>query len=210
MMRGQTRSTRENPMRPSRRVLLPIAAFVAGLVALSAAAVITLVPQARQGVAASGIGGPFTLVNQDGQTVTERDFAGTPYLAFFGFTHCPDICPTTLQQISDVLAAMGPKADRLKVAFVTVDPERDRPDTLKTYLSSFDPRIVGLTGSPEQVAAAVKTFRAYAKKVPGQGNDYTMEHTALVYLMDAQNGFVGAVNINRPAQETAAELGKRL
>lgn len=210
MMRGQTRSTRENLMRPSRRVLLPIAAFVAGLVALSAAAVITLVPQARQGVAASGIGGPFTLVNQDGQTVTERDFAGMPYLAFFGFTHCPDICPTTLQQISDVLAAMGPKADRLKVAFVTVDPERDRPDTLKTYLSSFDPRIVGLTGSPEQVAAAVKTFRAYAKKVPGQGNDYTMEHTALVYLMDAQNGFVGAVNINRPAQETAAELGKRL
>ncbi|WP_232630897.1 SCO family protein [Methylobacterium sp. Leaf118] len=197
-------------MRPSRRVLLPIAAFVAGLVALSAAAVITLVPQGRQGASASGIGGPFTLVNQDGRTVTERDFVGTPYLAFFGFTHCPDICPTALQQISDVLAALGPKADRLKVAFVTVDPERDRPETLKTYLSSFDPRIVGLTGSPEQVAAAVKTFRAYAKKVPGQGDDYTMEHTALVYLMDARNGFVGAVNLNRSPQETAAELQKHL
>ncbi|MDT9071348.1 SCO family protein, partial [Escherichia coli] len=84
-------------------------------------------------------------------TVSERDFAGKPYLMFFGFTHCPDVCPTTLQQISDVLAALGPKADTLKVAFVSVDPERDTPESLKTYLSSFDPRIVGLTGSPEQV-----------------------------------------------------------
>ncbi|CAO4164130.1 SCO family protein [Methylorubrum populi] len=196
-------------MRPSRSVLIPLAAFVAGLVAISAALVMTLVPQHPQG-GASGIGGPFTLVNQDGKTVSERDFAGKPYLMFFGFTHCPDVCPTTLQQISDVLAAMGPKADALTVAFVTVDPERDTPETLKTYLSSFDPRIVGLTGTPEQVAAAVKTFRAYAKKVPSQGSDYTMEHTALVYLMNARNGFVGAVNLNRPASETAAELSKRL
>ncbi|HJE24026.1 MAG TPA: SCO family protein [Methylorubrum populi] len=196
-------------MRPSRSVLIPLAAFVAGLVAISAALVMTLVPQHPQG-GASGIGGPFTLVNQDGKTVSERDFAGKPYLMFFGFTHCPDVCPTTLQQISDVLAAMGPKADALTVAFVTVDPERDTPETLKTYLSSFDPRIVGLTGTPEQVAAAVKTFRAYAKKVPSQGGDYTMEHTALVYLMNARNGFVGAVNLNRPASETAAELSKRL
>lgn len=195
-------------MRLSRRVLLPIAAFVAGLVALSAAAVVTLVPQQQGG--ATGIGGPFTLVNQDGKTVSERDFAGQPYLMFFGFTHCPDICPTTLQQVGDVLAALGSKGDALKVAFVTVDPERDRPETLKTYLSSFDPRITGLTGSPEQVAAAVKTFRAYAKKVPSSGGDYTMEHTALVYLMNARNGFVGAVNLNRPAPETAAELAKRI
>ena len=196
-------------MRPSRSVLIPLAAFVAGLVAISAALVMTLVPQHPQG-GASGIGGPFTLVNQDGKTVSERDFAGKPYLMFFGFTHCPDVCPTTLQQISDVLAAMGPKADALTVAFVTVDPERDTPETLKTYLSSFDPRIVGLTGTPEQVASAVKTFRAYAKKVPSQGGDYTMGHTALVYLMDARNGFVGAVNLNRPATETAAELSKRI
>ncbi|MGW5958352.1 SCO family protein [Methylorubrum thiocyanatum] len=196
-------------MRPSRSVLLPLAAFVAGLVVISVALVMTLVPQHPQS-GPSSIGGPFTLVNQDGATVTERDFAGKPYLMFFGFTHCPDVCPTTLQQISDVLTALGPKADTLKVAFVSVDPERDTPDSLKTYLSSFDPRIVGLTGSPEQVAAAVKTFRAYAKKVPSQSGDYTMEHTALVYLMDARNGFVGAVNLNRPAAETAAELSKRI
>ena len=195
--------------RPSRSVLLPLAAFVAGLVAISVALVMTLVPQHPQS-GPSGIGGPFTLVDQNGATVSERDFAGKPYLMFFGFTHCPDVCPTTLQQISDVLAVLGPKADTLKVAFVSVDPERDTPESLKTYLSSFDPRIVGLTGSPEQVAAAIKTFRAYAKKVPSQGGDYTMEHTALVYLMDARNGFVGAVNLNRPATETAAELSKRI
>ena len=195
--------------RPSRSVLLPLAAFVAGLVAISVALVMTLVPQHPQS-GPSGIGGPFTLVDQNGATVSERDFAGKPYLMFFGFTHCPDVCPTTLQQISDVLAALGPKADTLKVAFVSVDPERDTPESLKTYLSSFDPRIVGLTGSPEQVAEAIKTFRAYAKKVPSQGGDYTMEHTALVYLMDARNGFVGAVNLNRPATETAAELSKRI
>jgi len=195
--------------RPSRSVLLPLAAFVAGLVAISVALVMTLVPPHPQS-GPSGIGGPFTLVDQNGATVSERDFAGKPYLMFFGFTHCPDVCPTTLQQISDVLAALGPKADTLKVAFVSVDPERDTPESLKTYLSSFDPRIVGLTGSPEQVAAAIKTFRAYAKKVPSQGGDYTMEHTALVYLMDARNGFVGAVNLNRPATETAAELSKRI
>ncbi|MBK3404304.1 SCO family protein [Methylorubrum populi] len=195
--------------RPSRSVLLPLAAFVAGLVAISVALVMTLVPQHPQS-GPSGIGGPFTLVDQNGATVSERDFAGKPYLMFFGFTHCPDVCPTTLQQISDVLAALGPKADTLKVAFVSVDPERDTPESLKTYLSSFDPRIVGLTGSPEQVAAAIKTFRAYAKKVPSPGGDYTMEHTALVYLMDARNGFVGAVNLNRPATETAAELSKRI
>ncbi|MGE7153656.1 SCO family protein [Methylorubrum rhodesianum] len=195
--------------RPSRSVLLPLAAFVAGLVAISVALVMTLVPQHPQS-GPSGIGGPFTLVDQNGATVSERDFAGKPYLMFFGFTHCPDVCPTTLQQISDVLAVLGPKADTLKVAFVSVDPERDTPESLKTYLSSFDPRIVGLTGSPEQVVAAIKTFRAYAKKVPSQGGDYTMEHTALVYLMDARNGFVGAVNLNRPATETAAELSKRI
>ena len=203
---------------PSRRVFLPILAFVAGLVALSAAAMVYLVPQGgqlgsqsgRQG-ATSAVGGPFTLVNQDGKTVTERDFAGAPHLVFFGFTHCPDVCPTTLQQVSDVLKALGPKADKLKVAFVTVDPERDTPEALKTYLSSFDPRIVGLTGTPEQVSAAVKAYRGYARKVPGgSADDYVMEHTALVYVMDARNDFLGALNLARPPQETASELAKRI
>ncbi|GJE26013.1 SCO family protein [Methylobacterium organophilum] len=192
----------------TRRLILPVGAFLLGLVGVSAAAVIMLVPQAHQ--ATSGIGGPFTLTDQNGKTVTDQDFRGATHLVFFGFTHCPDVCPTTLQQISDVLAALGPKAEGMKVAFVTVDPERDTPEALKDYLSSFDPRIVGLTGSPEQVAATVKAYRGYAKKVPGKDGDYVMEHTALVYVMNARNDFVGALNLNRPAQETAAELTKRL
>ncbi len=195
---------------PSRRVLLPLAAFAGSLVLLGALAVFLLVPNGTGGTGKAAIGGPFTLVNQDGRSVTERDLAGRPHLVFFGFTHCPDVCPTTLQQISDVLAAMGPKADGLKVAFVSVDPERDTPEALKRYLASFDPRIMGLTGSPEQVRDAVKAYRAYAKKVPGRDGDYTMEHTALVYLMDARNEFVSALNLARPPQEMAAELSRQL
>lgn len=196
-------------MPAKRHVLVPLLAFAAGLVALSAAAVIYLVPQGRPAVA-SAVGGPFTLVNQDGKTVSERDFAGSTHLVFFGFTHCPDVCPTTLQQITDVLSALGPKADTLKVAFVTVDPERDTPEALKSYLSSFDPRISGLTGTPEQVAAAVKAYRAYSRKVPGKDGDYVMEHTALVYIMDGRNDFIGALNLQRSPQETATELAKRI
>ncbi|MCE4224701.1 SCO family protein [Methylobacterium sp. C25] len=196
-------------MQPKSRILVPLLAFAAGIVLLSAAAVIYLVPQSRP-AATSAVGGPFTLVNQDGKTVTERDFAGATHLMFFGFTHCPDVCPTTLQQITDVLAALGPKGDKLKVAFVTVDPERDNPAALKEYLSSFDPRITGLTGTPEQVRAALRAYRGYAKKVEGKDGDYVMEHTALVYVMDAHNNFVSALNLQRPPQETAAELTKRI
>lgn len=194
----------------TRRLLLPVGAFLLGLVGLSAAAVYTLAPEPRQATTSS-VGGPFALTNQDGKAVTERDFSGATHLVFFGFTHCPDICPTTLQQITDVLAALGPKGKAMRVAFLSVDPERDTPEALKTYLASFDPRIVGLTGTPEQVAAAVKAYRGYARKVPtNEGADYTMEHTALVYVMDAQNRFIGALNLMRPPQETAAELAKRI
>ncbi|MER2267791.1 SCO family protein [Methylobacterium oxalidis] len=193
----------------TRRLLLPLGAFVLGLIGLSVLAVVTLVPE-RAPVATSSVGGPFTLVDQNGRTVTETDFSGATHLVFFGFTHCPDICPTTLQQISDVLTALGDRARTMKVAFITVDPQRDTPASLKTYLESFDPRITGLTGSPEQVAAAVKAYRAYARRVPTQGDDYTMEHTALVYVMDGRNRFLGALNLQRPADETARELAKRI
>ena len=196
-------------MPSTRRVLLPLAGFVAGLVALAVLAVLLLVPQAGP-ARTSGVGGPFTLTNQDGKAVTERDFAGATHLVFFGFTHCPDVCPTTLQQITDVLAALGPKAEKLKVAFVTVDPERDTPEALKSYLSSFDPRISGLTGTPEQVAATVKAYRGYARKVPGKDGDYAMEHTALVYVMDSRDDFVGTLNLARPPRDTAAELARQL
>ncbi|CAA2105117.1 hypothetical protein MBUL_03032 [Methylobacterium bullatum] len=191
------------------RRALPLILFALGLVALGVAATVMLVPKAGQ-VATSSVGGPFTLTDQDGRRVTERDFAGATHLVFFGFTHCPDVCPTTLQQIGDVLQALGPKGKDTKALFIAVDPERDTPEALKTYLSSFDPRIVGLTGSPEEVAAAVKAYRAYVRKVPTKGDDYTMEHTALVYIMDGRNRFVNALNLTKPADQAAAELAKVL
>jgi protein SCO1/2 len=191
------------------RRALPLILFALGLVALGVAATVLLVPKAGQ-EATSSVGGPFTLTDQDGRRVTERDFAGATHLVFFGFTHCPDVCPTTLQQIGDVLQALGPKGKDTKALFIAVDPERDTPEALKTYLASFDPRIVGLTGSTEEVAAAVKAYRAYVRKVPTKGDDYTMEHTALVYIMDGRNRFVNALNLMKPADQAAAELAKAL
>lgn len=191
------------------RRALPLILFALGLVALGVAATVMLVPKAGQ-VATSSVGGPFTLTDQNGRRVTERDFAGATHLVFFGFTHCPDVCPTTLQQIGDVLQALGPKGKDTKALFIAVDPERDTPEALKTYLASFDPRIVGLTGSQEEVNAAVKAYRAYVRKVPTTGDDYTMEHTALVYIMDGRNRFVNALNLTKPADQTAAELAKAL
>ena len=197
------------PLRPPGwRIALPLAAFVLGLAALGIAAWLTLAPPAQ--VAGASVGGPFSLVDQDGQAVTDRNFRGAPKLVFFGFTHCPDICPTALQQASEVLRALGPKGDRLRFLFVSVDPERDTAPVLKDYLGSFDPRIVGLTGTPEQVAAAVKAYRAYAKKVPLKDGDYTMEHTALVYLMDADDRFIGSFNLARTPEAAAADLARRL
>ena len=192
-----------------RRTLLPIVAFVIGLVGLCIAAFVVLTPKTQEG-GTSSVGGPFTLTNQDGQRVTERDYAGRTHLVFFGFTHCPDVCPTTLQQIGDVLKALGPKGRDTRALFIAVDPERDTPAALKTYLASFDPRITGLTGSPDEVNAAVKAYRAYVRKVPTKDGDYTMEHTALVYVMNGQNRFLNALNLARPSGEAAAELAKML
>lgn len=193
----------------ARRLAIPIAAFLFGLLALAATAVLVLRPGAQQAVGSS-VGGAFTLTSQDGKTVTERDFRGAPHLVFFGFTHCPDVCPTTLYEASQVLKAAGDKGGRLRALFITVDPERDTPEALKNYLGSFDDRIVGLTGDLGAIEATEKAFRAYARKVPLKDGDYTMEHTALVYLMDKNGRFVGGFNLSRPPAEAAAELLRHL
>jgi protein SCO1 len=187
-----------------RRLAVPLIAFTLGLVVLGVAAVLTLAPSS--GPAASAVGGPFTLVDQNGRTVTERDFAGTPHLVFFGFTHCPDVCPTTLFQISEILGQTGERGRPLRALFVTVDPERDTPAVLKSYLASFDERIVGLTGAPESVQAVEKAYKAYARKVPLKEGDYTMEHTAVVYLMDARGRFVRPFKLDRPPADAAKDL----
>ena len=188
------------------RLILIIAAFVAGLILCLS--VVLLVAQ-RGSVPlpqASAVGGPFELTDQNGRTVTEADMRGKPFLVFFGFTHCPDVCPTTLFDISEVFRKLGPDADRAAALFITVDPERDTPEAMKNYLSSFDPHLRGLTGEQGAVDGVIKAYRAYAKKVPNPDGSYTMDHTALVYLMDKEGRFVAPFNLKRRPEDSAADL----
>src|SRR6202042_3811988 len=164
----------------------------------------------RSVTAPAAIGGPFQLTDQTGQTVTEKNLQGRPTLIFFGFTHCPDVCPTSLFEISEVLRAMGKDADRVNAYFVSVDPERDTAGAMKDYLSSFDPHLKGLTGDPEAVAKVISGFRVYAKKVPLKDGDYTMDHTALIYLMDREGKFVSPFNLKRTPEEAAKDLQRYL
>jgi protein SCO1/2 len=190
------------------RLALVLSAFMLGLVVFFGA--IFLVSGRDGSPTSSAIGGPFTLTDQDGKTVTDADFKGKPLLVFFGYTHCPDVCPTTLFEVSEVLRAMGGDAGKTQALFITIDPERDTPQVMKDYLSSFDPHLRGLTGSVDQVGAAEKSYRVYAKKVPGANGEYTMDHTALVYLMDKQGRFVAPFNLKRAPDVAAADLKKYL
>jgi protein SCO1/2 len=154
----------------------------------------------------AAIGGSFQLTDQNGQAVTEKNMQGQPTLIFFGFTHCPDVCPTSLFEMSEVLRAMGKDADRVNAYFISVDPERDTTEAMKDYLSSFDPHLKGLTGNPDQVAKVISAYRVYARKVPLKDGDYTMDHTALIYLMDRGGRFVSPFNLKRTPDQAAADL----
>src|SRR5258707_12261035 len=164
----------------------------------------------RSVAAPAAIGGPLALTDQAGQTVTEKDLQGRPTLIFFGFTHCPDVCPTSLFEISEVLKAMGKDADRVNAYFISVDPERDTDAAMKDDPESFDPHLKGLTGNPDAVAKVISTFRVYARKVPLKDGDYTMDHTALIYLMDRDGKFVAPFNLKRSPEESAADLKRYL
>lgn len=156
-----------------------------------------------------GIGGPFSLIDQHGLRVTERDFQGKPSLVFFGFTFCPDICPTTLTELTAQLKELGPKAEGLNVIFITVDPERDTPEQLALYLSSFDPHITGLSGNAGDITEVMAEYRVYARKVSLSDGSYTMDHTAAVYMMNAKGKFVGFLNYRESAESARAKI-KRL
>ncbi len=193
----------------ARRLAAPVAAFLLGLAALAVAAYLTLAPEPRR-AAASAVGGPFTLTASDGRTVTDRDLAGAPFLVFFGFTHCPDVCPTKLFELSEMFRALDGRASTLRAFFVTVDPERDTPEVMKAYVASFDRRITGLTGDRAEIDRVVKSYRAYAKKVPLKDGDYTMEHTGLVYLMGRDGRFIGSLNLDRAPAEAATDLLRQI
>lgn len=158
----------------------------------------------------AAIGGPFQLTDQNGKAVTDKNLKGKPTLIFFGYTHCPDVCPTSLFELSEVLRAMGKDADKVNAVFISVDPERDTPATMKDYLSSFDPHLEGLSGDPAETAKVITSYRVYAKKVPTKDGDYTMDHTALIYLMDRDGRFVSPFNLKRTPEEAAADLKRYL
>ncbi len=187
------------------RILLVLGAFVAGLVFFSTVVFIVTGRSPAPIAMPSAVGGPFALTDQNGKPITDKDMAGHPFLVFFGFTHCPDVCPTTLFDVSEIFRALGPDKE-VRALFVTVDPERDTTAAMKDYLSSFDPRLKGLTGNPEQIANVLKEYRVYARKVPLKDGDYTMDHTALIYLMDRDGKFVSPFNLNRKPEEAAAYL----
>src|SRR6266446_5215357 len=187
-------SERSDMTTRSTRILVMTAAFLAGLVLCFGVVLIVtgrLSSPVAQQVAA--IGGPFKLTDQNGQMVTDQDLKGRPFLVFFGFTHCPDVCPTTLFEVSEILRALGPAADRTRALFIT-----------------FDPHLSGLTGDPAAIAAVAKAYRVYFEKVPLDQGGYTMDHTAIVYLMDKAGRFVSPFSLKRTSDAAAADLRRYL
>jgi cytochrome oxidase Cu insertion factor (SCO1/SenC/PrrC family) len=189
--------------------------------ALGLAAAVALLPQVRErllpsvGQQVSGkalVGGAFTLTDSSGKRVTDQDYRGKYTLVFFGFTSCPDICPAGLQLMAGALEKLGPKAQRITPIFISVDPERDTPEKLATYVKNFDPRLVGLTGTPEEIAAVAKAYKVYYAKVPNKENssDYTMDHTSIIYVMDPKGEFVTHFTPSTSVDELASRLDKLL
>lgn len=193
------------------RLVLVLSAFLAGLV-LCFAVVLLISGRGTGPVVAmqSAVGGPFRLTDQNGKTITDHDLKGKPFLVFFGFTHCPEVCPTALFDMSEVFGKLGPDAEKLNALFITVDPERDTPEKLKEYLSSFNPRLVGVGGDADALAAVAKAYRVYYKKIPLKDGDYTMDHTAIVYLMDKNGQFVAPFSLKRRPEDAAADLRRYL
>lgn len=193
--------------------LVGITAFVAGAIALGwwtvdgpgAQATRTTTP-----ASISEIGGPFVMTDQRGRTVTDRNLRGKPTMMFFGFTSCPEVCPTTLADMSTWLEELGPDADRLNAVFVSVDPERDTAEQMAAYLSQFDPRILGLTGTLAQLEEMARNYRFYYRRVPLGDGGYSMDHTAMVYLLDRNGRFVSTIDYHEDRRTALPKLRRLL
>jgi protein SCO1 len=198
---------------PVRLVAFVVVGFLIG--ALAGAALLLLRTPEAPRVEASGtalVGGPFALVGEGGKTVTDRDFRGRYMLVFFGFTHCPDICPAELQVVAEALGRLGDKAAKAVPIFITLDPERDSPQAMANYVKSFGPNFVGLTGSPEAIAAAAKAYRVAYTKIENKASpsDYSLDHSALVYLMDPSGKYLAHFPYGMGADQLAEKLGRLL
>lgn len=158
----------------------------------------------------AAVGGPFALIDQNGHPTTDKDFRGRWVLLYFGYTYCPDVCPTTLALMANVLDRLGAKATRIVPVFITVDPERDTPDTLKKYLSAFGPRFVGLTGSPAAIAKVAREYRVYYAKHKLDGGNYSVDHSSVIYLLDPDGKFVKAYIDDAPPAAVANDLDAQM
>jgi cytochrome oxidase Cu insertion factor (SCO1/SenC/PrrC family) len=196
---------------PSRPKLI-FASVMIILAVIAAALALTLRADGPQSSGTALIGGPFTMVNQKSETVTEKTYAGQYTLVFFGFTFCPDVCPTELQVITAAFNQMGADAEKITPIFVTIDPERDTPDVMANYVTSFHPRLQGLTGTPEQVAVMAKAYHIYYQKVPDPKNpkDYEMDHSAIIYLMGPDGKFLKHFTYSTDAKALSDALQKVL
>ncbi len=202
----------DSKLLPSRPKLIAAATMIIAAFAVAALALTQWPTNGPVGSGTSLIGGPFTMINQKGETVTEQNFKGHYTVFFFGFTFCPDVCPTELQVLSAALKELGSNADKIIPVFVTVDPDRDTPKIIGEYVSSFDPRLVGLTGSPEQVAKMAKAFHIFYQKVPNPKDpkDYEMDHSSIIYLMGPDGTFVKHFPYSTDAKALALGLKRVL
>jgi protein SCO1 len=192
-----------------------VAGVLAGLVILGTGVFLAMAlrdnPRGAAGTAlASAIGGHFRLTDQNGKTVSDADLKGKWSLIYFGYTHCPDACPTALNDISIALEELGAKRDQVRPVFITVDPERDTPESLKSYVTSFDAPILALTGTPEEVAQAAKGYRVYYAKHPEAGGDYSMDHSSVIYVMDPEGRFTASFTHESTPEQIAERLKKLL
>src|SRR5438552_4248212 len=204
------------PTRPPRPPRFAVIAIVfAALLVVAAGVLLGLAvresPKGAAGTAlANAIGGPFRLIDQNGKPVSDADLKGKWQLVFFGYTHCPDACPTALNEIALALDRLGAKRDAVEVVFITVDPERDTPEVLKSYVASFDAPIIALTGAPEAVAQAAKAYRVYYAKHPRPDGEYDLDHSAVIYLMNPEGRFTASFTPDSTAEAIAARLQKLL
>ena len=195
----------------SRRKGLVAAAVMVAAIAVAAGGTalwMGLALRAQMRADASGIGGPFTLVDDTGAQVTEAALKGKPTVMYFGYTFCPEVCPTTLTELAQWIRMLGPDADKLNYVFVTVDPERDTTKVMHDYVSAFDPRIRGFTGTPDQIAKVTSEYRVYYKRVPTSDGGYVIDHTAALYLMDPKVRFFGVIPYQEKTDAAVAKLRK--
>jgi protein SCO1/2 len=154
-------------------------------------------PEPETAITGTSLGGPFTLVGGDRQPFDSRHLAGKPYAIFFGFTHCPDVCPTTLARLASLRKQLGTGDGSFNIVFVSVDPERDGPKEVAAYSQAFGPQVIGLTGSPQQIGKVKKQYGIFSEKVP-QGDSYTVDHSAVVLLFDRQGAFKATISAQEP------------